>query len=168
MHEFNIVSITGDIGAVSIVRTPLENVEAVDNDITIRREFFRAGTERLATTFEQDEIIRVQITVNYSRTAISGSYVITDFLPAGLVVVQDSARFGTRTNDSRHWRHVTTEGQRVTFFDFNGRFTGNNIYYYYARVINPGTFRAEGTLIQSIGAREYLSVGECSVLTIRG
>ncbi|MCL2286282.1 MAG: Ig-like domain-containing protein [Firmicutes bacterium] len=166
MSEFNLVSITGDVGAVSIIRTPLEEVEPIDNDIQIRREFFRAGTDTRATTFRQDEIIRVQITINYSAQDISGSYVITDFLPAGLTVVENSARFGSRNNLSRHWTHVTTEGQRVTFFDFNGRFR-HNVYYYYARVINPGVFRAEGTMVQSIGAREYLTVGECAVLTIQ-
>jgi len=167
-HEFNIISITGDVGAVSIVRTPLEDIEPVDNDIVIRREFFRAESNTKADTFEQDEIIRVQITIDYSARDISGSYVITDFLPAGLALVDRSARFGSISNTSGHWRHATTEGQRVTFFDFNGRFDRIHVYYYYARVINPGTFRAEGTLVQSIGAREYLSVGEDAVITIRG
>jgi len=168
MHEFNLVSVTGDVSAVSIIRTPLEDVEPIDNDIVIRREFFRAGTEIRATTFSQDEIIRVQISIDYSARAISGSYVITDFLPAGLALVQNSARFGSQSYDYRHWRHATAEGQRVTFFDFNGRFDRVNIYYYYARVINPGIFRAEGTLVQSLGAREYLSIGECVMLTVRG
>jgi len=110
----------------------------------------------------------VQITIHYPAISVSGSYVITDFLPAGLVLVANSARFGTTSNVSGNWRHATAEGQRVTFFDFNGRFNRVHTYYYYARVINPGTFRAEGTMVQSLGVREYLSVGECAVLTIRG
>jgi len=168
MHQFNIISITGDIGAVSIIRTPLENIEPVDNDIVIRREFLRAGSNTAANTFAQDDIVRVQISIDYSARAISGSYVITDFLPAGLVLVENSARFGTRSNVSNNWRHATAEGQRVTFFDFNGRFDRVHTYYYYARVINPGTFTAEGTMVQSLGVREYLSVGKCAVVIIRG
>ena len=166
MHEFNLVSVTGDVGAVSVVRTPLEDMEVVENDIIVRREFFRAGTNISTNTFEQGELVRVQITVDYSARAISGSYVITDFLPAGLVHVANSARFGDRTHTAGWWVRATTEGQRITFHDFNGRFDRVHTYYYYARVINPGTFRAEGTLVQSLGAREYLAIGEGAVLTI--
>ena len=168
MNEFAITAVTGSVGAVSITRTPLEDVDIIDNDITVTRQFFRAGSNVPATTFAQDELIRVQITIDYSRRSMYGSYVITDFLPAGLVAVENSARFGDRTftRQGPHWRHVTQEGQRVTFFDFNSRFTGVHVYYYYARVVNPGTFRAEGTLVQSMGAREYMTVGACAVITI--
>jgi len=168
MHEFNIVSVTGDVGAVSIVRIPLEDIEPVENDIIIHRRFFNAGSPVMANTFEQGDIIRVEISIEYPENAVRGSYVITDFLPAGLVLVQNSARFGNRNHTSGYWRHATAEGQRITFFDFNGWFDGVHTYYYYARVINPGTFRAEGTMVQSLGVREYLSIGECAVLTIRG
>jgi len=171
MHEFELVNVTGDVGAVSIVRIPLAEIEPIDEDISIRREFFRAGTNTRATTFAQDELIRVQITIDYSRRAMHGSYVITDFLPAGLVHVAHSARFGAntrnRSHDYRHWAFVTTDGQRITFFDFNGRFDSVHTYYYYARVINPGVFKAEGPMVQSFGAREYMSVGDCVVITVQ-
>jgi len=166
MHEFNLVSVTGDVGAVSIVRTPLENIEPIDDDITITRQFFRAGTNIQTNTFAQDELVRVQITIDYSARAMQGSYVITDFLPAGLVPIANSARFGARNSTPGQWRHVRTEGQRVTFFDHNSRFDREHVYYYYARVVNPGVFRAEGTLVQSLGAREYMSVGESVMITI--
>ena len=165
MHEFTLVDVTGDVSAVSIIRTPLEDIETVENNITITREFFRAGGNQSTTTFEQGDLVRVEITVNYGARDLSGSYVITDFLPAGLVHVPNSARIVDSRN-SRGWVHVTTEGQRITFFDFNSRFSRRHTYFYYARVINPGTFKAEGTLVQSFGAREYMAVGEDVMLTI--
>jgi len=167
MSEFNIISVIGDVSAVSIIRTPLEDIEPVDNGIIVRREFFSAGSNVATNTFEQDEIVRVQITIHYPAISVSGSYVISDFLPAGLALVQNSARFGTTSSVSNNWRHATAEGQRITFFDFNGRLNRVHTYYYYARVINPGTFRAEGAMVQSLGVREYLSIGECAILTIR-
>ena len=166
IDEFELLSVTGEVGAVSIVRVPLEEMEVVDSDITINRQFIHADTNSPATTFEQGDLVRVQITVDYGPTAFGGSYMITDFLPAGLVAVPHSARFAVPDETTGSWRHVTTEGQRVTFFDFNGRFRWDNTYYYYARVINPGTFTAEGTLVQSFGAREYMTVGEHAVITI--
>jgi len=166
MHEFNLVSVTGQVGAVSIVRIPLEEVDIVETDLAVTRQFFRAGTNTAATEFAQDELIRVQITIDYSRRNLSGSYVITDFLPAGLTLVENSARFGDHNHTAGWWANAATEGQRITFFDFNRRFYRINTYYYYARVVNPGTFRAEGTLVQSMGAREYMTVGACATIII--
>lgn len=176
MHEFNITAIMGEVSAVSITRVPLEEVEQVENNITVRREFFAADpshrgimpSSQARTEFEQDEIIRVQITIVYDRRALDGSYIITDFLPAGLRLVENSARFGTVSNVSSNWRHVQEENQRITFFDFNGRTSYTNMYYYYARVINPGVFRADGTLVQSFGALEYFTVGDDAVVRVRG
>jgi hypothetical protein len=168
MNQFRLTSVNGEVGAVSIVRTPLEDITTVENDIAVRREFFRGDTDTRATTFAQDEIIRVQITVDYSARDLSGTYVITDFLPAGLVHVPNSARFDSRSQTvagSRAW--ATTEGARITFYDHNSRFHNNRTYHYYARVVNPGTFRAEGTIVQSLGAREYMVVGEDTTITIR-
>jgi uncharacterized protein YfaS (alpha-2-macroglobulin family) len=168
MHEFDLVSMTGQVSAVSIVRTPLENMNTVSNDISISRVYYRGDTNVRATTFSQNELIRVEITVDYSRVDLSGSYVITDFLPAGLVHVPNSARvsFSNRDNVAGWWTHVMVDGQRITFYDWNGRFNRNHTYYYYARVINPGTFVAEGTMVQSMGAREFMSVGTGTTIRI--
>ncbi|MCL2264021.1 MAG: hypothetical protein FWC08_12460, partial [Defluviitaleaceae bacterium] len=64
----------------------------------------------------------------------------------------------------RAW--VQTEGNRVTFHDHNVTTSRNRTYFYYARVTTPGTFTAEGTLVQSQGAREYMAVGQNQVITI--
>ena len=172
MHEFELIEVEGNVSAVSVVRVPLEDIEPVENNITIRREFFRAGTNTPTNIFEQDELVRVQITVYYSASAVSGSYTITDFLPAGLAYVPNSARLRHETFfHATRWIHATAEGQRVTFFDFNPmpvnrRPTYERVYFYYARVVNPGVFRAEGTMVQSVGAREYMAVGSDDMLTV--
>jgi len=167
ISEFNIVSVTGDVGAVSVVRTALEDFSTVENDIVVRREFFRAGSNISSNTFEQGDLVRVQITIEYSARSLGGSYVVTDFLPAGLVHLPHSARFDGRTGGSGLLAFARTEGQRVTFFDSNSTSRGRRrTYHYYARVVNPGTFTAEGTLVQNVGVREYMAVGANAVLTI--
>ncbi|MCL2262974.1 MAG: Ig-like domain-containing protein, partial [Defluviitaleaceae bacterium] len=100
-YQFALTDVTGEVGAVSIVRQPLENIETISNDITITREFFRPNSSVPETTFAQDDLVRVQITVTYSATDLTGTYVITDFLPAGLTHVANSARFG----GGESWRH---------------------------------------------------------------
>ena len=166
MHEFSLVSVEGEVGAVSVVRTAIEDMEAVESDIAIRRAFYKEGSNAAANTFAQGDLVRVQITVDYAARAMTGSYVVTDFLPAGLVHVANSARFGDRAGTAGWWAHAATEGQRITFYDFNGRFDRTHTYYYYARVVNPGTFKAEGTMVQSVGTREYMTLGEDITLTI--
>ncbi|MCL2562656.1 MAG: Ig-like domain-containing protein [Oscillospiraceae bacterium] len=166
MGEFNLTAVSGEVGAVSIVRTPLGGLYLRDSESIVRREFFRAGTTVSTNTFDQGDLVRVQITIDYSAMAVSGSYVITDFLPAGLVHVSNSARFGDRSDTAGWWAHAAAEGPRITFFDFNGRHTRTRTYYFYARAINPGTFLAEGTIVQSLGAREHFMVGEDAVVVI--
>ena len=166
LHEFNLTSVTGEVGAVSIHRVPLEEIEPADNDIRITRQYFRSGENIPRTTFNQGDLVRVEITVDYSRRDLTGSYIITDFLPAGLVYTPGSARFEMNRSSERRWAHATTEGQRITFYDHNSRFNNTRTYFYYARLINPGTFRAEGLIVQSYGARDYLTVGSDDVITI--
>ena len=166
LREFNIASVTGDVGAVSIHRVPLTDIEITNGDITITRQFFRAGETVARNTFNQGDLVRVQITIDYSGRALTGSYKITDFLPAGLVHTPGSARFGDMRQTPGQWRQAFAEGQRVTFFDHNSRFGEARVYYYYARVVSPGTFRAEGLIVQHFGAREYLTVSTDDVLTI--
>jgi hypothetical protein len=166
--EFKLTAVTGEVSAVSIIRTPLDEMNTINNEIKVSREYFRGSSNQRATTFEQDEVIRVQITVDYGARDLSGTYVITDFLPAGLVHVENSARFEKRsTNVAGRHAFAKTEGARISFFDYNGRFERNHTYFYYARVINPGTFRAEGPIVQSMGAREYMVVGDDDVITVR-
>jgi len=171
LQAFNMVSVVGDVGAVSIHRIPLEDIEVVDAELSITRQFFRAGENTARTTFDHGDLVRVQITVTYSNTAPTGSYQITDFLPAGLVLAPGSTRFGDMNTTPGHWRFASAEGQRVTFFDFNfprNHQRTNFSYYYYARVVNPGVFRAEGVLVQNLGARDYIAVGTDSSITILG
>ena len=167
IHEFNIIAVTGEVGAVSIARVPLEDIEVVESDITIRREFFAAGSNTPATTFNQGDLVRVQITITYPTRAARGTYLITDFLPAGLVHVPNSARVDQSGHVHSHHVHVATNGQRITFFDANTRITSRaHVYYYYARVVSPGTFFAEGTLLQSVDVRTYMTTGSDVVIKI--
>ena len=129
MHEFQITDITGDVGAVSIIRVPLEEIEQVEADIAISREYFLADGTAPRTNFNQGDLVRVQVRIDYTRRAMAGSYIITDFLPAGLVYVPHSARMGG-TMAHMNMAHVSTEGARITFFDFHNMFNNVRTYYY--------------------------------------
>jgi len=167
INEFNLIAVSGVVSAVSIVRTPLEEIEAVETGITITRRFLHPGTNTAQTTFNQGDLVRVEITVEYGSADPRGNYIVTDFLPAGLTHIRNSARFDAFARAPGSRMHVTTEGQRITFFDFDGGTSTNRTYVYHARVITPGTFTAEGVMIQSSGAREFMTIGENATITIR-
>lgn len=164
---FQVLEVEGDVGAVSVFKKPLDAGVASDPEVTVRRRYYKANTQTSASTFAQGDLVRVQLWVDYSAKALDGSYAVTDTLPAGLAYVNNSAKieetdgfgFGCR-------RYARTEGQTVTFYDYNGRFDKGVLYYYYARVISPGEFTAEGTLVQNMTAKGSISYGQNDTITI--
>lgn len=169
MSEFELLEVTGEVGAVSVYSRPLTDTGELDEDITVRRRYYVVGGDENSTyAFEQGDLIRVQVWIDYSAKALSGSYCVTDYLPAGLEYVGNSARIsGASGFGYGFYRYCAVEGRRVTFYDYNGMFNRGYLYYYYARVISPGTFTAEGPLVQNLNAGEYYTIGEDAVVVIR-
>ena len=168
MKEFKLLEVTGEVGAVSVYTVPMIETGEMDPDISVRRRYYKAEESESSTTFEEGDLVRVQLWIDYSKKAIDGSYCVTDYLPAGLAYVSDSAKIGNSPYFGyRYYRYCVVEGQKIMFYDYNGRFDKGYLYYYYARVISPGTFTAEGPLVQNLGAKEYYTVGEDSLVVIQ-
>jgi len=169
MGEFKLIEVSGDVGAVSTFKKPLTEIGEVDNEITVRRRYYKANDPSNSTnSFEQGDLVRVHIWIDYSAKAVNGSYCVTDYLPAGLKYVSNSAKIdGTADFGCGYFRYCTAEGQKITFYDYNGRFNRGYLYYYYARVISPGTFTAEGPIVQNLTAKDCITVGESSTVVIR-
>ena len=169
MGEFKLLEVTGDVGAVSVYKIPMTEIGEVDNDIIVRRRYYKADNDVYGgDVFGQGDLIKVQIWIDYSAKAIQGSYCVTDYLPSGLAYVADSAKIdGDSGFGYGYYRYCTVEGQKVTFYDYNKKFDAGYIYYYYARVINPGTFKAEGPFVQNLTAKDVYTIGEDSTMTIK-
>jgi hypothetical protein len=169
MSQFKLLEVTGDVGAVSTYKKPLTDTGEFDDDITVRRRYYKEGGDgNSSETFEQGDLVRVQIWIDYTKKAMNGSYCVTDYLPSGLEFVNNSAKIsGAPGFGYGFYRYCSVEGQKVTFYDYNGRFNRGYLYYYYARVVSPGTFLAEGPLVQNLDAPDYFTVGEDSVIVIR-
>jgi len=169
LGEFRLIEVTGEVGAVSVFKEPMIEPENTDEDVTVRRRYYLVNEyQNSSTTFEQGDLVRVQIWIDYSAKAINGSYCVTDYLPSGLEYVSGSAKIsGAPSFGYGYYRYCTVEGQKITFYDYNGRFDRGYLYYYYARVICPGTFIAEGPVVQNLSASDYYSTGENDVIVIR-
>jgi hypothetical protein len=167
--EFKLLAVSGDVGAVSVFKKPMTEFGEIDSDVTVRRNYYKVnGSNNASSTFEQGDLVRVQVWIDYSAKAIDGAYCVTDYLPSGLEYVNGSAKIsGAAYFGYGSYRYCTVEGQKVMFYDYNSRFNRGYLYYYYARVVSPGTFKAEGPLVQNLNAKDYFTVGEDSIVTIR-
>ena len=113
-------------------------------------------------------MIRVELWIDYSAKAMDGAYCVTDYLPSGLEYVSGSAKIDKADHVGYGYsRYAAVEGQKIMFYDCNGRFDRKYVYYYYARVISPGTFKAEGTLVQNLNAKDYWTVGDDGIVVIK-
>jgi uncharacterized protein YfaS (alpha-2-macroglobulin family) len=167
--EFKLLEVKGDIGAVSTSKKPMTELGNIDDAITVHRRYYKENEhENSSYNFKQGDLVRVQIWMDYSAKAIDGSYCVTDYLPSGLKYVDNSAKIsGASSFGYGGYRYCTVEGQKITFYDYNGKFNRGYLYYYYARVVSPGTFKAEGPLVQNLAAKDYFTVGEDSIMTIK-
>jgi uncharacterized protein YfaS (alpha-2-macroglobulin family) len=170
INAFSLTEVIGDVSAVSIYKKPMTEIAEIDQNVTVRRRYYKANESVSSEVFEQGDLIRVQVWIDYTAKALDGSYCVTDYLPSGLAYVSNSAKIGGMDGYGFGYgysRYCAVEGQKVIFYDYNRRFDQGCLYYYYARVISPGTFKAEGPLVQNLEAKDVYTVGEDSMLVIR-
>lgn len=170
MQYFNLKEVNGAVSTVSVVPVPIDTSLA-DPQITVRRRYYNANdTENSTTEFKQGDLVRVNLWIDYTNKAADGSYQVTDYLPSGLEYVSGSAKIEISPNNMGRslgrctWGSV--DGQKVTFYDYNGLFNDGVLYYYYARVVSPGGFTAEAPLVQNAYAKDIFTVGESDRITI--
>lgn len=172
MQYFNLKEVNGAVSTVSVVPVPIDTSLA-DPQITVRRRYYNANnteTENSTTEFKQGDLVRVNLWIDYTNKAADGSYQVTDYLPSGLEYVSSSAKIEISPNNSSASPYRCTwgsvDGQKVTFYDYNGLFNDGVLYYYYARVVSPGVFTAEAPLVQNAYAKDIFTVGESTGITI--
>lgn len=170
MDELEILEVNGDVEVLTAEAKAIDADTAMDSRIQVKRRYYKVGDENATKELREGDLIRVNLWIDYSNLALDGAYSVTDYLPAGLAYVEDSAKMDE--NETGRFgrgclRYAEADGQKVRFYDYNSRFYTGRLYYYYARVISPGTYRAEGTLVQSLRSRDSLTWGEDDLLMIR-
>ena len=72
---------------------------------------------------------------------------------------------GIETGNKYGWYYRSIDGQKVTFYA-NKHYQEREPFVYYARVVNPGQFKAEAPIIQGTTARDSLRLGEKASIEI--
>lgn len=153
LADLKITGVEGAVSAVSIFKEDIMDTNTVDDDISIRRTYmFSNGVPLSSNTLKQGDVIKVRLEWNMSNAAFDGVYEITDYLPSGLKPYNS---------------YYNTEGQKISFYIYNSTYWQNRNYIeYYARVISPGTYTAQGPVIQGKSSRDNINFGKTETVVI--
>lgn len=155
--------ISGRIGLVTNFEkfSSLSEVKR-DSTIGVSRNYSVSG--RITDEFNDGDLVRIDITPTFAPGAISGAYQVVDYLPSGLRAVTNLQKTPVERGIHYHLYPSDIEDQKVTFViwkDFPRPF------FYYARVVSKGDYKAEPTLIQSLKSLESANISNESVIAIR-
>jgi len=163
LSGFRITDVQGDVSAVSIFKENIIDISntKVDKSISVDRKYFLMdGTPIEPRSFKQGDIVKVKITWSIGQKAFDGVYEITDYLPSGLKPVEKYL------SSSYYYRNI--DGQKVKFYVYENPYLDNKsaVFEYLARVVSPGTYTAQGTVIQSNKSKESINVGKTEIVNI--
>ncbi|HEY9059595.1 MAG TPA: stalk domain-containing protein [Pseudobacteroides sp.] len=161
LSSLKIGKVQGDVSAVSVFKENVIDITKTDKAISVDRQYYLIdGTPVKPNSFKQGDIVRVKITWSLGAKSFDGGYEITDYLPSGLKPVEKYL------GSDYYYRNI--DGQKVKFFVYNSPYWENNraVFEYFARVVSPGTYTAQGTVIQSIKSKESVNVGKTEFINI--
>ncbi|NLO40647.1 MAG: alpha-2-macroglobulin, partial [Ruminiclostridium sp.] len=165
LSELKITKVTGEASVVSVFEAPLVKQVRPDETLTIKRTYYDYKTGKETTEFKQNDIVKVVLDWDIAPTAMDSFYEITDFAPSGLKPIENPYQAGIRPEKGIIWWFRNTDGQKVTFNVYRDSENKDELVYY-ARVVSPGTFKADSTIIQGTLVKDSMKLGESTTIKI--
>ncbi|MDD4570219.1 MAG: alpha-2-macroglobulin, partial [Tepidanaerobacteraceae bacterium] len=154
-------NIKGRVGVTAVYPTAFKPPsESTYDEVKVTRSYEVSG--KTGGPFDVNDIIKINISYEFGSKASDGPYIITDFLPAGLKIIERPYYHGEGDHYTRY--PVQIDGQKVIFAAYEKK---NWHFNYYARVINPGQFRAEPAIIQQMKSGKIYSVTKGDRMSIK-
>ena len=153
LAQLKFTEISGKVGVMTSFSSPYQKDEIpARDDLAITRLYLVNG--KALQTIPRGALVEIVIHYEVKDIAPGGRYEIVDVLPAGLKYVP---RPYDRTDQISSWLAYPSEvkGQKISFQI--GKGTGKIVYY--ARVISPGTFTAQGTLLSQVNNQDICILG---------
>ena len=164
LSDLKITEVSGDVSVTSVFKAPPVTRVEPDVNLKIRRTYYDYKTGAETTEFKQNEIIKVVIEWDIAPTAMDSHYEITDYAPSGLKPIENPYQAGINP-DRNLWWFRNIDGQKVTFNVFRNTEKKEPLIYY-ARVVNPGSFTADSTIIQGTVVKDSIRYGETAKIEI--
>jgi uncharacterized protein YfaS (alpha-2-macroglobulin family) len=159
--------LSGSLGIATSWTVPLADPTiSQDESIRVTRSVLPEGAIRAADTVE------VTIEVDLGPAAVTGCYLVTDMAPSGLAPIRETAGWPRGRRDTVDVDSpLSISGQRVTFCVYRDEredlagddgtdTTSLRTLRYQARLVTPGTYAWEPTLVQSVEAPELRRLGD--------
>lgn len=164
LSDLKITEVSGDVSVTSVFKAPPVAQVEPDVNLKIKRTYYDYKTGRETTEFRQNEIVKVVIDWDIAPTAMDSHYEITDYAPSGLKPIENP--YQASINPDRYfWWFRNIDGQKVTFNVFRDAEKKESLTYY-ARVISPGSFTADSTIIQGTLIKDSIKFGEITKIEI--
>jgi hypothetical protein len=162
LDTFVINSVSGEVALVAVYQDEPTTMYDLDKDVSVTRAYQVYGTDDRTNAFEQTDIVKVVIDYEIDKNAIDDYYVITDYVPSGLVPIENVWQMGLE-DSGYYYRDI--EGQKVSFYVYKDNEHYQQLYYY-ARVVSAGEYIGEGTIIQGSEIKESINVGDRDTIII--
>ncbi|MEK7519046.1 MAG: Ig-like domain-containing protein [Patescibacteria group bacterium] len=159
LKSFSVTAVQGPVSIVTSTFAPVDiRTAKVDKRLGIDRSYtnMKAGK----TSFEQGDLVRVDITPKVSKDVADQQFYIVDELPSGFILITNPWNHGI--GDTYVEYPIDVDHQRVTFWS-----GGSRAIHYYARVFTPGGYAAEPTLIQGQSSRDLVNYSGAQSLEIK-
>ncbi|MGI6227194.1 MAG: alpha-2-macroglobulin, partial [Peptococcales bacterium] len=161
IKEIEFSDISGQVGVSAYYELPFTPPAGLSTDgVKVTRQYEVTG--KATNELKMNDLVRVKIAYQFGAKAPDGPYKFIDFLPAGLKIVHRP--FYRGVNDKYLGYPVEVNGQKAVFYIY-GRDSGH--FTYYARVINPGRFRAEQGILEHGKSGVIYSVTEKGEVNIK-
>lgn len=157
--SMQIRAVKGDVSLTTVYEAPLSAGDIrQEAGYSLRRSYSVVGRPG-ATDWKAGDLIRISLEYSLPGTAPAGGYEVTDYLPAGLKLIERPWQHGIQWQMGRHmdpaWP-MAVEGQRISFWAWKDGYP----IAYYARVVTPGEYTAEQPALQHMQSGVIYKVGE--------
>lgn len=165
LGDLKITKVFGEASVVQVFSAPLTEQIEPDANLKVKRTYYDYKTGKEATSFQQNDIVKVVLEWDIAPTAMDSHYEITDYAPSGLKPIENPYQAGIRPEKGIWWWFRNTDGQKVTFNVYRDAKEKEPLVYY-ARVVSPGTFKADSTIIQGTLVKDSMKQGEEGTIKI--
>lgn len=154
--------ITGKVGVMTAYSQSYGQEDIPEReDLKVSRAYLVNNQE--VNTLQRGDLVEVVLNYEIKDLAPGGSYELVDILPAGLSYVQKPYQRTQNTSVNLSYPSEV-KGQKITFNLWKERKTGQTAkprpIVYYARVVSPGEFIAQGTLMSHSKNNDICILGQ--------
>jgi hypothetical protein len=163
LSAFKVSDIKGRIGMVSVFEKEVDPAKMqTDKTISVSRTY--SVNDQQTTRFEEGDLVKISLEPIFRPNSLEGAYQVVDYLPSGLRAATNIQSFPFREDGNYPYYPSSIEDQKVTFVvwsNFSKKF------FYYARVVSKGDYKAEPVIIQSLKSTEILNTSKENKIIIR-